>query len=241
MMTVHEISELTGLSIRTFQYYDRIGLLPPAKYTEKGYRLYDSEQLEILQQILLFRELGFSLKEIKKIMDNPHLDRNEVLEKQITMLEMKKEHLENLIVFAREIQKSGGTNMSFNVFDTKKMDEYSRQAKALWGDTEEYKEFEEKDKDKNLQQRQTAVTQMMDIFIAFGKLKEQEASSEEVQTLVKKLQEHITANFYHCSKQVLSGLGEMYGSGGEFTKNINTVAGDGTAEFVSSAIKVYCR
>ena len=65
MMTVHEISELTGLSIRTFQYYDRIGLLPPAKYTEKGYRLYDSEQLEILQQILLFRELGFSLKEIK--------------------------------------------------------------------------------------------------------------------------------------------------------------------------------
>ena len=240
-MTVHEISKLTGLSIRTFQYYDRIGLLPPAKYTEKGYRLYDSKQLEILQQILLFRELGFSLKEIKRIIDNPHLDRNEVLEKQITMLEMKKEHLENLIVFAREIQKSGGTNMSFNAFDTKKMDEYSRQAKALWADTEEYKEFEEKDKDKNLQQRQTAVTQMMDIFIAFGKLKEQEVSSEEAQTLVKKLQEHITANFYHCSKQVLSGLGEMYNSGGEFTKNINAVAGNGTAEFVSSAIKVYCR
>ena len=54
-------------------------------------------------------------------------------------------------------------------------------------------------------------------------------------------QEHITANYYQCSKQVFSGLGEMYGNGGEFTKNINTVAGDGTAEFVSSAIKVYCR
>ena len=71
MMTVNEVSRLTGVSIRTLQYYDRIGLLKPASYTEAGYRLYDEASLEMLQQILLFRELEFPLKEIRKILDSP--------------------------------------------------------------------------------------------------------------------------------------------------------------------------
>ena len=69
MMTVNEVSKLTGVSIRTLQYYDTIGLLKPAEYTESGYRLYDDTSLERLQQILLFKELEFPLKEIKKIID----------------------------------------------------------------------------------------------------------------------------------------------------------------------------
>ena len=67
MMTVNEVSKLTGVSIRTLQYYDNIGLLKPAEYTESGYRLYDDVALERLQQILLFRELEFPLKDIKDI------------------------------------------------------------------------------------------------------------------------------------------------------------------------------
>ena len=76
MMTVKEVSELTGVSIRTLQYYDKIGLLKPAEYTESGYRLYDDIALEKLQQILLFRELEFPLKEIKDIISRPDFDRN---------------------------------------------------------------------------------------------------------------------------------------------------------------------
>lgn len=76
MMTVNEVSKLTGVSIRTLQYYDKIGLLHPAKYTESGYRLYDDRALEKLQQILLFRELEFPLKDIKAIMDNPNFDQS---------------------------------------------------------------------------------------------------------------------------------------------------------------------
>ena len=93
MMTVNEVSKLTGVSIRTLQYYDTIGLLKPIEYTESGYRLYDDTSLERLQQILLFKELEFPLKEIKKIIDAPNFDRNKALEQQIELLTMKKEHL----------------------------------------------------------------------------------------------------------------------------------------------------
>ena len=90
---VNEVSKLTGVSIRTLQYYDRIGLLHPAKYTEAGYRLYDDAALEILQQILLFRELEFPLKDIKEIISRPDFDRGKALGQQIELLKLKKEHL----------------------------------------------------------------------------------------------------------------------------------------------------
>lgn len=138
MMTVNEVSKLTGVSIRALQYYDIIGLLPPTEYTESGYRLYDDAAMERLQQILLFKELEFSLKEIKKIIDAPDFDRDKALSQQIELLIMKKEHLENLISFARKIKKSGVNKMDFNVFDTTKMDEYARLAKEQWGQTDAY-------------------------------------------------------------------------------------------------------
>ena len=144
MMTVNEVSKLTGVSIRTLQYYDKINLLKPSRYTESGYRLYDDTALETLQQILLFKELEFPLKEIKEIISEPDFDRALALEQQITLLTLKKEHLENLIEFAREIQLTGVRKMDFSVFDTKKMDEYAKQAKEKWGHTAEYKEFEQK-------------------------------------------------------------------------------------------------
>ncbi len=88
MMTVHEVSRLTGVSIRTLQYYDNIGLLHPAEYTEAGYRLYDDTALETLQQILLFRELEFPLKEIKGIIRSPAFDRQKALDQQIELLQL---------------------------------------------------------------------------------------------------------------------------------------------------------
>ena len=113
MMTVHEASKLAGVSVRTLQYYDKIGLLCPSGYTDSGYRLYDDAALEKLQQILLFRELEFPLKEIKEILSSPDFDRNRALEQQIELLTMKKEHLENLIHFARGLQSIGVRNMDF--------------------------------------------------------------------------------------------------------------------------------
>ena len=137
MMTVNEVSKLTGVSIRTLQYYDKIGLLHPSGHTQAGYRLYDDTALEKLQQILLFRELEFPLKDIKAIMNNPNFDRKKALEQQIALLTLKKEHLENLIDLAREIKEIGVNKMDFTAFDTSKIDEYAAQAKASWGNTPE--------------------------------------------------------------------------------------------------------
>ena len=133
MMTVHEVSRQTGVSIRALHHYDRIGLLPPSEVTEAGYRLYDDAALERLQSILLYKELGFPLKEIRGILESPVFDRNQALDQQITLLQMKKEHLENLIDLACGIKMIGVNKLDFAVFDTKKIDEYARQAKEAWG------------------------------------------------------------------------------------------------------------
>ena len=100
MKTVHEVSRLTGVSIRALQYYDSIGLLRPAGRTEAGYRLYDDADLETLQQILLFRELEFPLKEIRRILGSPDFDREKAIDRQIGLLRLKKERLERLLRLA---------------------------------------------------------------------------------------------------------------------------------------------
>ena len=239
MITVNEVSKLTGVSIRTLHYYDEIHLLKPTKITESGYRLYDEDSLERLQQILLFRELEFPLKEIKQILDSPGFDRQKALEQQIELLTLKKEHLENLILFARGIHGIGVRTMDFSAFDTKKLDEYAKKAKETWQHTDAYKEFEEKDKKRGKEDNKALMKELMDIFVDFGKMKDLDPASEEAQTQVRVLQTYITEHFYKCTPQILSGLGQMYACGGEFTENIDAAGGEGTAEFVNRAIQVY--
>ena len=240
MMTVHEVSRLTGVSIRALQYYDRIGLLRPASYSEAGYRLYDDESLETLQQILLFRELEFPLKEIKRIIQAPSFDRNKALEQQIKLLRLKKEHLERLIDLAREIKAGGTAQMDFSAFDTAKMEAYAAQAKASWGTTAAYREYEEKSKNRPAEKELELGEQMMQIFAELGKVKDGSPASEEAQALVRKLQTFITEHYYACSREILSGLGRMYAGGGEMTENIDRCGGAGTGVFANEAIQIYC-
>ena len=122
MMTVKEISELTGISVRTLHYYDEIGLFTPTEKSEAGYRLYDDKALEDLQQILFFREFDIPLKEIKAVMENPDLDRNQVLQMQRNMLVAKKTRMERLISSIDDILK-GENKMDFAVFSKTEMEE----------------------------------------------------------------------------------------------------------------------
>ena len=106
MRTVKEISDLTGISVRTLHYYDEIGLLKPTKKSDAGYRLYDDKALETLQQVLFFREFDIPLKEIKAVMENPVLERNQILQMQRKMLVAKKERMERLINSIDDILKA---------------------------------------------------------------------------------------------------------------------------------------
>ena len=241
MMTVNEVSKLSGVSIRSLHHYDKIGLLPATEVTAAGYRLYDDKALERLQMILLFKELQFPLKEITTILDNPEFDRSKALEQQIKLLELRKEHLENLIDLARGIKMIGVqkmSKMSFDAFDTRKIDEYAAQAKASWGTTDAYKEFEKKSAGRSREEEQVLGVQMMEIFVEFGKIRNKKPESEEAQALVKKLQNYITEHYYTCTKEILAGLGEMYVADERFLKNIDR-HGDGTAQYLCDAIKAY--
>lgn len=122
MRTVKEISDLTGISVRTLHYYDEIGLLPPTNKSDSGYRLYDDKALEVLQQILFFREFDIPLKEIKAIICNPTLDRNKILQMQRKMLVVKKQRMEHLISIIDDIMK-GENKMDFTIFTKTEIEE----------------------------------------------------------------------------------------------------------------------
>ena len=239
MKTVKEVVEITGVSVRTLHHYDAIGLLKPAAVTDAGYRLYDDTALERLQSILLFRQLQFPLKEIKEILDAPDFDSRAALEQQIELLRLQKAHLEELIEFAQKLQK-GENTMDFKAFDTSKIDTYAAEAKAKWGKTDAYKEFEKKTAGQSAEQQQKTADALMDIFAEIGGIRHLAPESAEAQALVKKLQDFITANYYTCTKQILRGLGMMYIAGDSMTENIDRAGGEGTAEFAHRAIDVYC-
>ena len=122
MRTVKEISDLTGISVRTLHYYDEIGLLKPTKKSDAGYRLYDDKALETLQQVLFFREFDIPLKEIKAVMENPVLERNQILQMQRKMLVAKKERMERLINSIDDILK-GENKMDFAIFSKTEVEE----------------------------------------------------------------------------------------------------------------------
>ena len=243
MKTVHEVSALTGVSIRTLRYYDRIGLLSPTAHTEAGYRLYDDAAMERLQQILLFRALEFPLKDIREIVSRPDFDQSKALAQQIQLLTLKKQHIESLIDLAAGIKAMGVNTLNkldFSAFDTSKIDEYAAQAKASWGATPEYKEYERKSKGRSKAQERLIAEGMMDIFRAFGELRQTDPAAAPAQALVKRMQDYISEHMYACSKQVLGSLGRMYVGDGDFTKNLDGCGGKGTAAFASRAIAVYC-
>lgn len=116
MKTVKDVSEITGVSIRTLRYYDEIGLLKPTELTEAGYRLYDNKALEKLQEIMFFRELEIPLADIKEMMENPDYDREQALSAQKTLLEHKRNRLNGIIELIADVTK-GVNTMSFEAFN----------------------------------------------------------------------------------------------------------------------------
>ena len=241
MKTVKEVSLLTGVSVRTLHHYDAIGLLKPTRVTEAGYRLYDDTALRRLQTILLFRQLQFPLKEIREILDSPGFDPMEALTQQIHLLELQRKHLDNLISHARKIQTTGVFPMDFSTFDTTELDQYTAEAKARWGKTKAWQEYEQKAAGQTAEQKQSTGDALMDIFARFGKIRHLSPESQEAQELVASLQDFITRHYYTCTKPILQGLGQLYIAGDSMTENIDKAGGEGTARFAHDAIEIFCR
>ena len=240
MKTVHEVARLAGVSVRTLHHYDSIGLLRPACISESGYRLYDTGELQRLQLILIFRELRFSLKEIKSILNAPDFDLNRTLAGQIDLLLMERSRLDNLISFARKIQKTGAISMDFTPFDKTQIETYTAEAKSRWGNTDAWKEFEQKSKGKSKQAQTDIAADLMALFASLGRLRHLPPESSEAQQAVARIQAFITENYYACTNEIFASLGKMYAAGGSMTENIDAAGGPGTAEFAARAIEILC-
>ena len=236
MKTVHEVSQISGVSVRTLHHYDAIGLLRPTAVTEAGYRLYDDTALARLQSILLFRELAFPLKEIKRIMDDPKFDQATALEQQIRLLELQQERLSRLIDLARKTMKTGVTNMDFTAFDNSKLEQYAAEVKERWGNTAAYQESAQRP----AAEQKDAAAGLMAQFARMGRLRTGDPAGQEAQDAVRELQEFITKHFYTCTPEILAGLGQMYTADDRFRASIDAAGGEGTADFAGKAIAAYC-
>lgn len=130
--------------------------------------------------------------------------------------------------------------MDFSAFDTKKLDQYAAQAKASWGTTEAYREYEEKTKERTGEEQLLLSEQLMDIFKALGAVQGTDPAGETPQLLVQRLRAIITEHYYSCTPEILQSLGVLYSGGGRMTENIDKAGGEGTAAFAQQAIEVYC-
>jgi len=239
MKTVHEVSKCSGVSIRALHHYDSIGLLKPTAVTESGYRLYGDEALGRLKAILMYRELGFALKDIAAILDSPDFELREALAQHIELLKLQRAHIDGLITEAEKLMK--GESADFTAFDKSDMDKYADEVKARWGNTAAYRECEEKQSTLRAAEKKNAADVLMAELARLGAMKEQGAASPEVQAAVRALQTCITDNFYTCTRELLASLGEMYASDERFRESIDSVGGAGSAEFLRDAIRVYCK
>lgn len=239
-MQIKEFADFTGVSVRTLHYYDEIGLLTPARIDEStGYRYYDEQSLLRMQEILFYRELDFSLKSIGALLSSPYYDKKKALKEQKHLLTLKKERLERLISAIDGAVK--GENI-MAAFDNSEFEAYKAEAQERWGKTDAYREHAEKTKHYSKEKWNDLSKGMDDILSAFSASAKtgEKPDSAQAQKLVEMLQNHITENYYLCTKEILAGLGQMYVADERFKNNIDR-HGDGTAEFIRQAIEFYCR
>ena len=242
-LQIKEFAELTGVSVRTLHYYDEIGLLKPSYVDEQnGYRFYDENSLERMQEILFYRELDFSLKSIAESLASPNYDKQKALVEQKRLLTLKKDRLERLIAALEQAEKGEITMSAFDnsEYETARQ-QYEDEAKQRWGGTDAYKESQAKTAGYSKDKWNDVLTRLNGVFAEFAECKKcgESAATDTAQRLVKKLQDYITTNFYHCTDDILAGLGQMYVCDERFKNNIDK-NGKGTAEFVSETIKIYC-
>ena len=241
-MQIKEFAKLTGVSVRTLHYYDEIGLIKPALVdAQNGYRFYDENSLLRMQEILFYRELDFPLKSILEILSSPDYDKQKALAEQRKLLELKKERLERIIDALDGATKGKVTMTAFDNSDYETArKQYEVEAKQRWGETDAYKEHQEKTADYSKDKWQEVNDGLMTIFAKFAECMKNgnTADLDDAQALVKELQNYITENYYTCTTEILAGLGLMYVADERFKANIDK-SGDGTAEFASKAIENY--
>ena len=239
-MRINEVVKLTGVSARTLQYYDEIGLLIPQKL-DNGYRDYTEENLEKLQKILFYRFLKFKLNDIKKLLEGD-FDNLKILEQQRELILREKEKFE---VILHNIEKTisnykGEQTMTieekFNGFKKEDLNKYENQAVEKYG-----KDTIEESKKRQSGREEIVTEEFNEVFRSMAKFKDEnvDVAEKEVQSKVEDLYNNMNEYAFDCSIEVFSYIGKGYVHNPEFKKNIDKF-GEGVAEYTSKAIEKYC-
>lgn len=241
---VKEVARITGLSVRTLHHYDEIGLLVPARRTEGGYRLYSDQDLLRLQQILIGRELGLPLEEIRRSLDDPRFDRQralmtqrEELKKRVEQTEVMIRAVDAALAFLKE-NKEGGTMNVQKIFDGFDPSKYEKEAKERWRSTDLYKESTKRTSRYTAEDWKKLKAESDAIYSdAFAALKAgQSPAGSEAMDIAERHRRSIDRWFYPCSATMHGRLADLYESDNRFVANIDKY-GEGLTKFLVAAIR----
>jgi DNA-binding transcriptional MerR regulator len=242
--TVGEVARLSGVTVRTLHHYDEIGLLSASERSDAGYRRYADADLDRLQQILFYRELGFGLDEIKTVLDDGATNRIGHLRRQHAMLRDRIGRLERMSAAVEKAMEAHtmGINLTpeerFEVFGDFNPDEHAAEVEERWGETDAYREsrrragrYTKEDWQRIKAQGQVAIEQVVSAMQA-GKA----ADSPEAMAGAEAHRRQIDEAFYPCSYEMHVGLAEMYVADPRFTSTYEKIA-PGLAQYLHDAIK----
>jgi DNA-binding transcriptional MerR regulator len=237
------VARLSGVSVRTLHHYDEIGLLSPSERTSAGYRQYDGDDLARLQQILCYRSLGFDLRKIATILDDPRIDTLDHLRKQRELLESKLEHLTEMVRTVEKMMEARkmGINLNpdemFEVFGDFDPAEHQAEVEERWGKTDAFKESQKRTSryKKEDWKRLGKEAEEIGARLADTMKKGLAANSAAAMDLAEQARLHIDRWFYPCSHEMHRNLGEMYVADPRFAKHYEDRA-PGLAVYVRDAI-----
>lgn len=242
-MLAHEVSRLSGVSVRTLHYYDRIGLLSPERRKGSGYRDYSDRDLDRLQQILLFRACGFPLQRIRSLLDSPSFDRGQAFLLQEKILRHEKERIDAMLGTLEQSMQSmkGEITMSsgekFTGFDFSQ-NPYEKEARRLWGD-ETVDKSEARVKTLSKEEREGLARRMDGLFRELAALRGENPASEKAQSAIERMFSMFNNNFGNIyTPETFAGLGRMYVDDARFTRNIDRY-GEGLAQFLLKGMSAF--
>lgn len=243
MYTVKQLADMAGITVRTLHYYDEIGLLPALRTPENGYRRYGEAEALRLQQILLFREMAFSLEDIQAMLDRPDFDLLDALRRHRAALQARASRLQRLTHTIDETIRhlEGGTTMSqqnlFDGFSDEQQAAYEAEAREAYG-AEIVDESVGRWNNLNDDEKAAVMARQEAIFGAFRDSMAQGPESPAAQAQVAALQKHISV-FYTCTDEILMGLGDLYRTHPDFISTFQKIHPD-LPEFLYDAISHYC-
>jgi MerR family transcriptional regulator, thiopeptide resistance regulator len=242
--SVGKVADLAGVTVRTLHHYDEIGLLSPSGRSVAGYRIYEEPDLERLQQILFYRELGFALEDIATIVDDPRTDAVGHLRRQRELLTERIERLQKMVAAidyemeAREMDIKLTPEERLEVFGDFKPEEHAEEAEQRWGSTEAYRQSQRRVSNYTKEDWLKIKADHDEVVSNLAALFESGASpeSEEAMAAAEAHRQHIGRWYYDCSYEIHRGLGEMYVSDERFRANYDVLA-PGLSEFIRDAAR----